>query len=516
TSTPTSTPTDTSTKTPTATFTSTATPTNTATATATSTPTRTFTATNTPTATNTFTSTATPTLTHTPTNSFTPTWTFTPTSTPSFTPTATPSFTATPTPVFSLSKQVSQSTAGSGTVLSYTLHVNIGQGMTSSVVLFDTLPADETFISFGANPPGVTSSQGGALLQWNFPSPLPVGDYLLTYEARVNDFLPEGEVLVNHAQLAVAGQGTVTASASVVVAGAYTVKVDVYNEAGELVKQIAVTQFTEAITSLQWPQGTTLSSVGQTLSLYSLGHLIGQWDGNNSTGDPVSNGTYYVKLDNSDSSGVVSSITQEVTVSRTLSRVTVNVYNEAGEVVRQLYSSEADATSQNLASAQISGDMIDLGAVGGTGLPAFVTLTLANGVTLSWDGHSDNGNWVSDGRYFVEVHAVNGAVNATQTYTINVRGGGASGTFFAQPNRLDSNQTTTLFRVLASTALTVQARVYDLAGERLATVVGQPGTNQVSWNSAGLASGLYLAELEARDGNGKIFGKQIVKVLVVR
>ena len=383
-------------------------------------------------------------------------------------------------------------------------------------VLIDTLPADETFISFGANPSGVTSSQAGSLLQWNFPSPLPVGDYLLTYEARVNDFLPQGETLLNQAQLSVAGQGSVTASASVVVAGAYTVKVDVYNEAGELVKQIAVTQFTEPITSLQWPQGTSLSNVGQSLTLNSLGHLIGQWDGNNSTGDPVSNGTYYVKLDNSDSSGVVSSITQEVTVSRTLSRVTVNVYNEAGEVVRHLYATVAAATSQDLVNAQVSGDSIELGAASGTSLPSVVTLSLADGVTLRWDGRSDNGNWVSDGQYFVEIHAVNGSINEAQTYNVSVRGGGTSGAFFAQPNRLDSNQTTTLFRVLVPTALTVQARVYDMAGERLATVVGQPGTNQVSWNSAGLASGLYLAELEARDGNGKIFGKQIVKVLVVR
>jgi flagellar hook assembly protein FlgD len=415
----------------------------------------------------------------------------------------------------SLTKQVSQTAVASGTLLTYSLQVHIGQSAASEVIVFDSLPVDETFTAFSSAPAGVVPSQAGSILQWTFPSPLPVGDYLLTYTAKVNDFLPLGEVLVNQAQLTAAGQGPVTASASVKVTASYTVKINVYNEAGELVKQIAVTQLTEPLSSLQWPSGTTLETLNQSVSFNDLGHVIGQWDGTNSNGDPVSNGVYYLKVDNVDSAGDVTSITQQVTVSRTLSRVTVDVYNETGEVVRHLYSSVSASTSQNLVNAQISGNLIDIGAAG-MGLPAVVTLNLANGVTLSWDGRSDNGNWVSDGQYFVEIHAVNGAVNEAQTFSVGVRGAARSGAFYALPNRLDSNQTTTVFKADSNLSLTVQARIYDLAGERVATLEGQVGTNQVSWNSAGLASGLYLAELEARDGDGKIWGKQIVKVLVVR
>ena len=400
--------------------------------------------------------------------------------------------------------------------MGYSLHVVIAQNAASGVVLFDTLPADETFAGFGSTPPGVAASQAGSVLQWSFPSPMPIGDYLLTYSAKVNDFLPNGEVLVNRAQVSAAGQGPVTAAASVVVAGAYTVKIGVYNEAGELVKQIAVTQFTEAITSLQWPSGSTLSGLGQSVTFTDMGHVIGQWDGTSSTNDPVSNGVYYVKVDSVDANGTVTAITQQVTVSRTLSHVTVNIYNEAGEVVRQLYATVTAATSQGLANAQISGDTIQIGAPAGAGLPSVVTLTLASGVTLSWDGRSDNGNWVSDGKYFLEIHAVDGPVNQAQTYSVNVRGGGASGAFYALPNRLDAGQTTTVFKVDSAQTLTVEARVYDMAGERLATIEGQSGTNQASWNSAGAASGLYLAEVVARDAAGKIWGKKIVKILIVK
>lgn len=552
--TPTNTPADTATSTFTATSTNTptsipsATPTNSPTATASNTPsasptntftsTMTSTATFTPTATDSSTPTATPTATatstftltttstFTPTPTFTPTRTFTSTWTPTFTFTPTPSFTftatdtptltptSTPTPFISLSKNASQTTAGSGTPLGYTLHVHIGQGLASGAVVTDNLPADETFTGFGVNPPGVTSSQNGSLLQWNFPPPLAAGDYLLTYQAKVNDLLPAGEVLLNQAQLMVASLAPVTASANVVVAGAYTVTVGVYNEAGELVKQIAVTQYSEPINSLQWPSGNTLSDLNQTLVLDSLGHLIATWDGTNSTGNPVSNGTYYVKLDNTDTAGDVTSLTQQVTVSRTLEHVTVNVYNEAGEVVRHLYATAAAADSQGL-GAQVSGDTLSLGGGGGT-LPSVITLTLTNGVTLSWDGHSDDGNWVGDGRYFIGVYTVNGAQSQAQDFSVNVRGGAGSGTFVALPNRLDSSQTTTEFRALSTTPLTVQARVYDVAGERIATVEGQTETNTASWNSAGRASGLYLAELEARDAAGNLWGKQILKVLVVK
>src|SRR5579871_6195069 len=237
-------PTTTSTNTPTATFTNSATPTVTSTATNTPTPTDSFTPTATPTNTDTSTPTATATLTHTPTVTFTPTRTFTPSLTPTSTPTLTPTWTftwtatatltptATPTPFVSLSKTASQTTAGSGTPLGYTLHIHIGQGTALGAVVTDNLPVDETFTGFGANPPGVTSSQNGNLLQWNFPSPLAAGDYALTYQAKVNDFLPAGEVLLNQAQLTASGLGPVTASANVVVTGAYTVTVGVYNESG--------------------------------------------------------------------------------------------------------------------------------------------------------------------------------------------------------------------------------------------------------------------------------------------
>jgi len=523
--TPTHTPTLTPSNTPNASFTHTATSTATFTATNTPTSTNSFTPTNTPTATASFTPTATPTSTYTPTVSFTPTRTFTPTPTPSFTPTATPTRTftptdtptltptATPTPFISLSKTASQSTVGSGTPLGYTLHVHIGQTLAGGATVTDNLPADENFTGFGSNPPGVTSTQNGQALQWTFPAPVAVGDYLLTYQVKAGDFLPNGETLINQALLTTTGLSPVTATASVVVAGAFTVTVGVYNEAGELVKQIAVTQFTQPIPSLQWPSGTTLSDLSQALSFTYLGRLIGQWDGTNSSGNPVSNGTYYVKLDNADASGNVTSLTQQVTVSRTLERVTVNVYNEAGEVVSHLYATVATANSQAL-SAQISGDTLSLGGGGGTA--SVITLTLTNGVSLSWDGHSDNGNWVSDGRYFIEVYTVNGAQSQAQAFPVNVRGGGGAGGFFAEPNRLDSNQTVTEFRATSTTPLTVEARVYDIAGERLTTVQGAAGSNAASWNSAGFASGLYLAELEARDAAGNIWGRQVVKVLVVR
>ena len=129
-----------------------------------------------------------------------------------------------------------------------------------------------------------------------------------------------------------------TASANVVVVGTYTVTIAVYNEAGELVKKIAVLQLSEPVGNLQWPSGTAITGLNQTLSFYDLGHLIGQWDGTNSNGNPVSNGVYHIQVSSSDPTGVVTTLTQEVTVSRVLTLLSADIYNEAGEIVRHLYS----------------------------------------------------------------------------------------------------------------------------------------------------------------------------------
>src|SRR5581483_11800888 len=214
------TPSPTVSATPTSSFTTTSTSTQTSTPTSTQTWTSSATATFTQTSTSTATATMTPTATRTSTPSATPTETFTstPTATLTFTPTFTYTLTRTPTPTpvtgVVLSKQVSETTAQSGDLLTYSLQMNVTGNNASSVVVTDILPPNVTFTGFVSDPAGSTAQYNSAvsLLTWTLPSPLPPGTYSFVYQTKVNDFVKGGSVLTNNAKASYSGGPAATAS----------------------------------------------------------------------------------------------------------------------------------------------------------------------------------------------------------------------------------------------------------------------------------------------------------------
>ena len=51
----------------------------------------------------------------------------------------------------------------------------------------------------------------------------------------------------------------------------------------------------------------------------------------------MTNGTYTIKVGSTSAGGIVTSVSQETTVSRELSKITANIYNSAGEHIKTLY-----------------------------------------------------------------------------------------------------------------------------------------------------------------------------------
>ena len=259
----TATPTLTATHTPTLTWTQTPTNTLTITWTHTSTPTPTFTATstNTPTATTTWTPTMTATGTSTSTGTASPT--VTPTSTPTATSTGT--FTLTPTitltPLTLFSKQASTSLATSGNTVNFQLNLVLPVALPAGAVITDQLPADVTFSAFLQSPSGTAAAQSGSNLTWTLPDLVP-GTYALNYSVVLKNFLPNGEKLVNQAQIQSPSLPPLSAAATVMVNGQYSIQLGVYNEAGELIYSFPATQMTQAVPSLQAP-ATLIQVIGQ-------------------------------------------------------------------------------------------------------------------------------------------------------------------------------------------------------------------------------------------------------------
>lgn len=248
------------------------------------------------------------------------------------------------------------------------------------------------------------------------------------------------------------------------------------------------------------------------ISVYVQGKLVASWDGTNGSGTPVTNGTYYLTAQSIDPAGVVTTVTQTVTVSRTLSTVAVEVYNESGEVIRHLYETVVDSTEGSIQSVQLSASLIEPGSTS-AGMPSSATIQVAlpnnESFTVVWDGRDDSGNPVTNGQYFVEASWKGGPGDSAQVVTrdIAVENSGrslAGGKVYALPNILQGGQAETVFRIDSASNLTLKVKLYDTAGERVASFDGPAGSNEAAFDAARLASGFYIALVELDDAAGPV------------
>jgi flagellar hook assembly protein FlgD len=296
----------------------------------------------------------------------------------------------------------------------------------------------------------------------------------------------------------------------------------VYNEAGELVKWLLAGSTFEPINSLDLAPGNVISKLngnGSWVDILSGGIFLGTWDGRRSDGNPVSNGVYHIKVNNIDSHGVVTTVTRQVVVSRSLAKVRVDIFNGAGERVRRLYSFVDDASGLQMTSLSLSAHAV---APGNSGGPVSLQMVIQNSgvpVTLTWDGRSDQGAVVTSGHYQIGVHWEDGQGRSQDiTQGVLVTGHTASeGNITASPNILGpAGPLSTTFRISPNAGWTLRVRIYTMAGESVAVREGPPGAGQVSWDASGIASGLYLAAAEVLHPNGGVAQRHIVKVLVRR
>ena len=223
-------------------------------------------------------------------------------------------------------------------------------------------------------------------------------------------------------------------------------------------------------------------------------------------------------MDSIDSLGVVKSVTQQVMVNRSLYKATILVYNEAGEVVKHLYAYTDDLGKATVMEVLLSTNVIkpSYSPVGGT--PSQLAVILSSGTTVIWNGMSDSGNFVQSGQYYVEVHSSDGkGGDSTVTKQVSVIGIETTGIILAEPNILDSTKgnTSTTFTAYSTQPLSLNACLYTVAGERVAILDGPIGQGTVKWNAVGFASGIYIAVVTAKDSNGGLAFRRILKVALL-
>jgi len=127
---------------------------------------------------------------------------------------------------------------------------------------------------------------------------------------------------------------------------------------------------------------------------------------------------------------------------------------------------------------------------------------------------------VNPGHYLVTAQWQDGA-GGTSDISKGVLVTGRSqgeGTVTAQPNILKvfNGQTVTTFKSNSTQSLTLDVKIYNVAGELVTALQGQPGTNQALWDASEMASGIYVVLAEQKDLNGNLLTRQFLKVVVLR
>ena len=288
-------------------------------------------------------------------------------------------------------------------------------------------------------------------------------------------------------------------------------RIAVYNSAGEVVTEILVTKSATNVDNVTGESDTLIDTVGDQVDLYWKGQWMGMWDGTNRDDRQVTNGEYFVKVDSVDPYGVVKSVTLAVTVARKVATLSILVYNAAGEVVRHLTDIEA-ASVPAANQVALSAEVIQPGSTL-MGVDTTLTVSVANGPSVLWDGRTDDGAMVADGTYFVEVKSEGeGGSGTIVVKAVSVLGVLRPDTVRVMPNVLTG--AARVGKVSATLGETVRITVYTAAGEEAAVVWGDAGAGTASWDSTGAASGLYLLVADLYDATGKYEGRKILKAIV--
>lgn len=392
------------------------------------------------------------------------------------------------------------------------------------MVITDNLPGDVTYEgALANNPTGLPTpsyNAAAAQLAWNLPV-LSSGTYQLNYSVKVNDLVPAGTFITNNAQLTCPALAVPLASSTTVtVTGQFTVRIGVYNASGELVKTILTTQLSEPINvvTLKGSVITSLNGANNATQIYYKGILIGQWDGTNAAGDPATNGEYHIKIDNIDQLGSVTTITEQVMVSRSLYQSSILVYNAVGEVVRHLYAFIDDPGQAAVLSVQLSTSVIKPGYSPAGGTPSLVSIAMNSGATVVWDGKSDAGGYVQAGQYLLEIHTADGnGGQTTVTEQVSVLAADLSGlgTVISKPNLIDRSKGQAGTTLSINGNVTLHVGLYTILGELVGVADGVAGSGQAYLDTTSLASGLYLALVDIKDPASGLITRQTVKIAIL-
>ncbi len=473
----TSTYTSTYTQTSTYTLTSTNTPQYTPTNTPTHTPT--FTATNTSTATPTYTSTytATPTFTDTPiyTPTYTPTYTATRTATPTYTDTNT--YTATPTQSFTYTATPTYTAT---------------QTVTFTYTATDTSTATPTY----------TSTDTMTATPTDTPTRTATPTFTVT--------------------------NTVTSTPTITPTRPpfpYTIKIGVYNEAGELVKVIAQDVCNKLMQDVSLYVGTDSKNIvgpGQALELKFPGlgtpSTLGNgstswfWQADNSALQTVSPGKYYIQIEQTDTYDHTTVLIKDINVITMDHYLEMSIFNSAGETVRII---RIDNPVVDKLSVKLYNDNPVLGF---DKVASPIAIQYGKGPDyLYWDGKNSQGIRVGNGTYELQFILKDSSgrtsVDSRTIIVLNETAVSTLGEIKVMPNPYKGPEVSKVDHIIIGWTYVgtgwVTVYIYNINGEQVKKFKAKLEDGMVAWdvkasNGDTIGAGYYIAVIESKNSEGRL------------
>lgn len=301
--------------------------------------------------------------------------------------------------------------------------------------------------------------------------------------------------------------------------------INVYNEAGELVKAITNTVVPSDPQSMELllnGSQTTLMEPGSgnplTIMLPGINPVQNpkggvsyasfQWDGTNSAGQDVANGVYYIQETATDPYGHTTSITKTITAINTALYVQVNIYNSAGELVDTIKSAY-DGVSWLMLNIENNSSNGNAYLVGNGNATMTIQYTASNSMT--WYGKNAQGDYVASGVYEIQLVAMTAqGLDVVASKTVTLLNEGTQDVLIklkSYPNPYPGGITTPLTFSWQARAGTIRIKIYNIAGELVRIIAGDLGTGSITWDlkSAGgqsVSCGTYVCVVEGTDSMG--------------
>jgi len=308
----------------------------------------------------------------------------------------------------------------------------------------------------------------------------------------------------------------------------FLVSVDIYNSAGEKVRNLYTGPSEISMNQLQVIVGGPTATAPVSVDIAGLGTPGGDptWNGTNQGGQFVSNGVYYVKVSSSDPFGNTTVVTTPVNVLGVQNQEMVEIFNSAGEVVRKFDLSGLTSTAQNLSvnlgpgqeAVAASINPVTGAESGGVNL----TLTLANGgsQSLYWDGQSSNGDPLQSGVYLIELvrtepgqSATVKSVSVTLLEAKNGTAQAVAASAWVGPNPVQQGAPI-LVHYAPNAQEWGQGKLFNLAGEMVAQASDGAANGLIRF-TRNVAPGIYLVDFEVRR-NESVLARRVLKVAVVK